>query len=65
MAQAQAAVLNVAVEEAAINEVYGLQYNTAAAANFIKSEVPATSYEMAIQAINKVVRPTKEFKKAK
>jgi len=65
MAQAQAVVLSAAVEEAAIRAVYTLQYNTEAAANFVKNEVPATSYEMAIQAINKVVRPSKKFKKAK
>ena len=65
MAQAQAAVLSKAVEAAAIRAVFQLQYNTEAAANFVKSEVPATSYEMAIQAINKVARPFKKFKKAK
>ena len=65
MAQAQAAVLSAAVEDAAIRAVFEHQYNTTAAANFVKNEVPATSYEMAIQAINQVVRPSKQFKKAK
>lgn len=62
MAHAQAVVLSAAVENAAIQATFGLQYNTAAAVNFIKSEVPATTYEMAIQAINKVVRPSKKVR---
>lgn len=65
MAQAQAAVLNVAIEEAAIKATFGLQYNTAAAANFVQCEVPTASYEMAIQAINRVIRPSRKFKKSK
>ena len=65
MAQAQAVVLSAAVENAAISAVYTHQYSTAAAVKFVKSEVPATSYEMAVQAINQVVRPSKKFKKAK
>lgn len=65
MAHAQAVVLSADVEAAAIRAVYTLQYNTEAAANFVKSEVPATTYEMAIQAINKVVRPSKKFRAKK
>lgn len=62
MAQAQAVVLSAAVEASAIRAVFEHQYNTEAASNFIKREVPATSDEMAIQAINKVARPSKKFK---
>jgi len=61
MSQAQAA-LSQEVENAAIKAIYQLQYNTATAANFVKSEVPATTYEMAIEAINKVVRPSKKIR---
>ena len=61
MAQAQA-VLTAAVETAATKAIYQLQYGTSAAVAFVKSEVPSTSYEMAIQAINKVVRPSKKIK---
>ena len=65
MAQAQAVVLSKAVEAAAVKAVFHLQYNSEAAANFVKSEVPATSYEMALQAINKVARPSKKYRAPK
>ena len=62
MAQNQAVVLSAAVENAAIQAVFAHQYNTTAAVRFIRSEVPTTSYDLAVQAINKVARPSKKVK---
>jgi hypothetical protein len=57
------AISNTAVEDAAIKAVYDLQYNSSRAARFVMGEVPKTSYEMAINTINRVVRPTPKAKK--
>ena len=62
MAQAKAVVFPKAVEEAALRAVFVLQYNTAAAVNFIRGEVPTTSYDLAVAAINAVARPSKKYK---
>lgn len=62
MAQAQAVVISKQVEEAALRAVFVLQYNTAAAVNFVRGEVPQTSYDLAVAAINKVARPAKKYK---
>lgn len=51
------------IEDAAIKAIYGLQYNTNRAARFVISEVPNTTIEVAIQTVNRVVRPTKRSKK--
>ena len=59
MSQAQAVTLKSEVESAAIKAVYQLQYNTAKAASFVVSECRASSYEMALEAINRVVRVQK------
>ena len=59
MSQAQATVLKSEVESAAIKAVYQLQYNSAKAASFVVGECPAASYEMALEAINRVVRVQK------
>ena len=62
MSQAQAVALKSEVEGAACKAVYILQYNTAKAASFVVGECPSASYEMAIEAINKVVRVQKKRK---
>ena len=59
MAQAQAVALKSEVEVAACKAVYQLQYNSAKAASFVVGECPAASYEMALEAINRVVRVQK------
>jgi hypothetical protein len=65
MSQAQAVALKNEVVEAATRAVYQLQYNTQKACSFVVAEVPAASYEMALEAIKKVVKTEKPFKKAK
>jgi hypothetical protein len=65
MAQAQAVALKSEVEVAATKAVYQLQYNTQKATSFVVAEVPAASYEMALEAIKRVVKTEKPFKKAK
>jgi hypothetical protein len=47
-----------AVEEAAYRAVYALQYNTNKAVLFVQSEVPTTPYDLALDVINRIVRPT-------
>jgi hypothetical protein len=42
----------------ATKSVYELQYNTRKAAQFVCSEVPTASFDMAMLAISQVVRPT-------
>jgi hypothetical protein len=44
---------------AATKAVFELQYPTNKAAGFVRSEVPQTSFEMAVEAINLVARPSK------
>ena len=56
MAQAQAVALNNEVVDAATKAVYQLQYNTQKACSFVVGEVPAASYEMALEAIKTVVK---------
>lgn len=65
MSQAQATALNNQVEEVAIRAVYQLQYNTNKAARFVVGEVPAASFELALETINRVVRTSPQAKKAK
>ena len=55
--------MNQNIENAAIKAVYGLQYNTTRAARFVMSEVPNTSQEAAVKAINTVARAPKKSKK--
>lgn len=55
----QAATLSTAVETAATKAVFVLQYNTNRAAQFICAEVPRTSFEDAVKAIDTVARPSK------
>ena len=62
MSQAQAAVLNNEVVEAATRAVYQLQYNTQKACSFLVAEVPAASYEMALEAIKQVVKVQRKVK---
>lgn len=56
MSQAQSAQISSELKEAAFQAVYQRQYNTDTAVRFIRGEVPASSYEMARQAINLVVK---------
>lgn len=56
MSQAQATVLTAAIEDAAFQAVYTHQYNTPKAVAYIRSEVPAATYDMAIATINRIVR---------
>lgn len=56
MSQAQAVALKNEVVEAATRAVYQLQYNTQKACSFVVAEVPAASYEMALEAIKQVVK---------
>jgi hypothetical protein len=53
MAQPQ---INIAVENAAIRAVFELQYNTPKVVSFIQTEVPGTTPEDALSAMNRVVR---------
>ena len=62
MAQAQAVALNDEVKVAAIKAVYELQYNTQKACSYVIAEVPAASYEMALEAIKKVVKTEVPYK---
>ena len=62
MAQAQAVALNNEVVDAATKAVYQLQYNTQKACSFVVGEVPATSYEVALEAIKLVVKARKPAK---
>jgi hypothetical protein len=62
MAKAQAVVLNEAVTVAATKAVYELQYNTQKAASYVIAEVPAASYEMALEAIKQVVKTSVPYK---
>lgn len=56
MANAKPVALNNEVIVAATKAVYQLQYNTQKATSFVVSEVPAASYEMALEAIKQVVK---------
>ena len=55
--------LSTQIENSAIKAVYELQYNLTRASRFVMSEVPNTSQELAILAINLVSRVSKEIKK--
>jgi hypothetical protein len=46
-----------AVEEAAYRAIYALQYSTNKAVLFVQAEVPSTPYDMALDVINRIVRP--------
>lgn len=59
------ATLMKSVETAAIRAVYELQYNSLAAAKFVKAEVPSISMEVASAAIQKVVKAPKKARAKK
>lgn len=51
------------LEDVAIKAVYIHQYNSSKAARYVCSEVPSTSYDLALEVINRITKPTKKVVK--
>lgn len=62
MANANPVALNNEVIVAATKAVYQLQYNTQKACSFVVAEVPTATYDMALEAIKKVVKTEVPYK---